>query len=124
MTFVAAKGKFFPASKKALCRCSNPSLFGLAYIFLRWGLYALPAGLDFYKMCSIRTCRDDVDFKVSNAEVALKDGMPFTAEHSAGNIFSLLPCYLSFISAIFHSPSTFVNIAVLSLLSPYTSARE
>ena len=80
MTFVAAQRKLFPASKKAFCCRSNPSLLGPAYIFLWWSLYAFLAGLHLYKMYSIRTYRDYVDFKVPNSEVAFKNGVSLAIE--------------------------------------------
>ena len=124
MTFVTAERKSFPASEKPLCRRCNLLLLCAVYIFLWRSLYAFAAGLHLYKMYSIRAFRDDVDLKMPYAEVALKDCVSISAEQAASGFFSLSSRYLSFISAIFHSPSTFVSTAVLSLLLPYASVSE
>ena len=124
MTFAAIEGQAFPASKVTFRRCSYAPLLHMIHIVLRRSLYAFAAGLYLYKMYSIRTHRDNIYLKMSDSVVALKNRVAPAGKQVACNILSLLSSYLSFISAIFHSPSTFVNVAILSLLSPYGSARE
>ena len=121
MTFTAAKWHSSSAPKKSFCRPSYPFLLRQAHIFLWRSLYAFAAGLNFYKMYSVSICRDDVNLKMSRPEVALEDNVSLAFKQAACEIFSLSPRYLSFISAIFHSPSTSFNTAILFLVFPQPS---
>ena len=121
MTFAAIEGQAFPASKVTFRRCSDAPLLHMIHIVLRRSLYAFAAGLHLYKMYSIRTHRDDIYLKMSDSVVALKDCMAPAGKQVACTILSLLSSYLSFISAIFHSPSSFFNTATLSFLCPQPS---
>ena len=53
------------ALEKGTCRLDYLLLFSPVHIFLRWSLYAFPAGLHLYKMYSISIDRNDVYFKMS-----------------------------------------------------------
>ena len=121
MTFAATKGlPSFASEKSFRCAC-NPSLLCQADICLRRSLYVFPAGLHFYKMYSICCGRDDIYLKMPDPEVSLKDSMSFGFKQSAGDLFSSASGYLSFISAIFHSLSTFFSTAIFSLVFPHPS---
>ena len=93
----------------------------MIHIVLRRCLYAFAAGLHLYKMYSIRTHRDNIYLKMSDSVVALKNRVAPASKQVACNILSLLSSYLSFISAIFHSPSSFFNTATFSFLCPQPS---
>ena len=121
MTFTAAEWQSSPASEKPFCCARNPSLLCQAYIFLGRSLYVFLAGLHFYKMYSIGSGRDDVYLEVPRPEISLKDHMSFGFKQPAGKIFSSASGYLSFISAIFHSLSTFFSTAIFSLVLPHPS---
>ena len=121
MTFTAIEGHSSSASEKSFRCICNPSLLCPIDIILWWRLYAFPAGLYLYKMYSICGSRNNVYLKMPYPEVAFKNHMPFRLKQSAGDVFSVTSCYLSFISVIFHSPSTFFSTAIFSLVLPYPS---
>ena len=121
MIFTHTKGKSLLASEESLCCRCNPSLLCVINAVLRRCLYAFAASFHLYKMYSICTRRDDVYFKVSDSIVALQNRVPFISKQSASKIFSLFSGYLSFISAILHSPSTFSNVAIFFFVCSHPS---
>ena len=66
-------------------------LFSSVHIFLRWRLYAFPAGLYLYKMYSIRADGNNIYLKMSGPPVPFDDGMTDLCQISAGQFLSNLP---------------------------------
>ena len=86
----ASVWRSFPALEVSSCCFDDVSLLGPVHIVLRRCLYAHTAGLDLYKMYSIRTKGDYVDLKVSAPPVPFKDLVSQTFEKRACDVFSLL----------------------------------
>ena len=62
--------------KVSVCCICDASLLDSSDIVLRWCLYALLAGLHFYKMYSLRIDGDDIYLKMPASPVPFKDCMP------------------------------------------------
>ena len=88
--FHASVWRSLSALEVSSCRLDDVSLLGPIHIVLRWSLYAHPAGLDLYKMYSIRTKGDYVDLEVSATPVPFYDLMSQTCQKRACDVFSLL----------------------------------
>ncbi len=88
--FHTSVGRSLAALEVSSCRLDDVSLLGPIHIVLRRGLYAQPAGLDLYKMYSIRTKGDYVDLEVSATPVPFENLMSQACQKRTCDIFSLL----------------------------------
>ena len=88
--FHAPVGRSFSALEVSACSLDYVRLLGPVHVVLRRCLYAQPAGLDLYKMYSISSNGDYVDFQVPTPPVPLKNLMSQTLQKCACDIFSLL----------------------------------
>ena len=86
----ASEGLSFPALEESPCCLCDPMLLFSVHIFLRRSLDAFPAGLDLYKMYSIRIDGNDIDFKMARSPVPFDYCMPFFSQVAAGKIFPSL----------------------------------
>ena len=88
--FHASVGRSLAASEVSACGLGDVRLLGTVHIVLRRRLYAEPAGLDFYKMYSISSKGDNVDFQMPTPPVPFKNLMSQRLQKRTCDIFSLL----------------------------------
>ena len=88
--FHASVGRSLAASEVSACGLDDVRLLGPVHVVLWRRLYAQPAGLDLYKMYSISSNGDYVDFQMSAPPVPLKNLMSQTLQKRTCDIFSLL----------------------------------
>ena len=88
--FHASVGRPLAAPEVSACGLDYVCLLGPVHVVLRRRLYAQPAGLDLYKMYSIGSKGDYVDFQMSAPPVPLKNLMSQTLQKRTCDIFSLL----------------------------------
>ena len=88
--FDTSVGRSLSTLEVSSCRLDYVRLLGSVHIVLRWSLYAQPAGLDLYKMYSIRTKGDYVDLLMSAAPVPFENLVSQPFQKRAGDILSLL----------------------------------
>lgn len=87
--FHASVGRSLAASEVSACGLDDVRLLGTVHIVLRRRLYAAAAGLDLYKMYSISSKGDNVDFQMSAPPVPLKNLMSQTLQKCACDILAL-----------------------------------
>ena len=87
--FHASVGRSLAASEVSACGLDDVRLLGTVHIVLWRRLYAEAAGLDLYKMYSISSNGDNVDFQMSAPPVPLKDLMSQTLQKCACDILAL-----------------------------------
>ena len=88
--FHASVGRSLAASEVSACGLDYIRLLGTVHIVLRRCLYAQAAGLDLYKMYSIGSKGDNVDFQMSAPPVPLKNLVSQHFQKRTCDIFSLL----------------------------------
>ena len=88
--FHASVGRSLAASEVSACGLDDVRLLGTVHIVLRRRLYAEAAGLDLYKMYSIRTKGYYVDLEVSATPVPFENLMSQAFQKRTCDIFSLL----------------------------------
>ena len=88
--FHASIGRSLAAPEVSACGLYDVRLLGTVHIVLRRCLYAEPAGLDLYKMYSISSKGDDVDFQMPTAPVPFENLMSQGLQKRTCDIFSLL----------------------------------
>ena len=87
--FHASVGRSLAAPEVSACGLDDVCLLGSVHIVLRRRLYAEAAGLDLYKMYSISSKGDNVDFKMSAPPVPLKNLMSQTLQKCTCDILAL-----------------------------------
>ena len=86
----ASVGSSFPAFEVPACGLDDIRLLGAVHIVLRRSLYVQAAGLDLYKMYSIRTDGYYVYLQMSAPPVPLQNLMSQTFQKRTCDVFSLL----------------------------------
>ena len=89
-TFHASVGRSLAAPEVSACGLYDVRLLGPVHVVLWRRLYAQPAGLDLYKMYSIRTKGYYVDLEVSATPVPFENLMSQAFQKRTCDIFSLL----------------------------------
>lgn len=89
-TFHASVGRSLAAPEVSACGLYDVRLLGPVHVVLWRRLYAQAAGLDFYKMYSIGSKGDYVDFQMSAPPVPFKNLMSQRLQKRTCDIFSLL----------------------------------
>ena len=87
--FHASVGRSLTAPEVSACCLDDVRLLGPVHVVLWRCLYAQPAGLDLYKMYSISSKGDNVDFQMSASPVPLKNLMSQTLQKCACDILAL-----------------------------------
>ena len=87
--FHASVGRPLAAPEVSACGFDDVRLLGTVHIVLRRRLYAEAAGLDLYKMYSLSSKGDNVDFQMSAPPVPLKNLMSQTLQKCACDILAL-----------------------------------
>ena len=91
LAVLASEGLSFPALEKSPCCLCDPMLLSSVHIFLRRSLDAFPAGLDLYKMYSIRIDGNDIDFKMARSPVPFNYPLAKPCQIFTCKIFPDLP---------------------------------
>ena len=88
--FHASVGRPLAAPEVSACGLDYVRLLGPVHVVLWRRLYAQPAGLDLYKMYSISSKGNDVDFQMSATPVPFENPVSQSLQKSTCDIFSLL----------------------------------
>ena len=88
--FHASVGRSLAASEVSACGLDDVRLLGPVHVVLWRCLYAKAAGLDFYKMYSIGTKGNYVDFQMSAAPVPFENLMSQSLQKCTCDILALL----------------------------------